>query len=334
MPHTLKLPTSYLKGKKNLLAFSAGIDSSALFFLLLEEEIAFDIAIVDYGLRQESQQEVAHAKALARKHKRFCHHIKAPHFPTHFEEKARQFRYEFFESLILIEGYDTLLTAHQLNDQLEWFLMRLSKGAGVSELLGIEPMSKKEHYTLLRPLLSYPKEALLAYLQHHHHPYFEDESNLNTDFERNHFRHHFSNALLQAYPEGIARSFKYLRKDKALIESGYTTLYQKDAFVLIELTSPSLKAKAVDMTLKKLGYLLSASQRTLIQESQSVVIGGVWVVEQYEQFLYISPYHQTPMPKAFKEACRVAHIPPKVRPYLYEKSIHPSQLPHLKEEDR
>ena len=55
-----------LKSKKNLLAFSAGVDSTALFFLLNDSNIDFDIAIVDYGLREQSKNEVAHAKNLAK----------------------------------------------------------------------------------------------------------------------------------------------------------------------------------------------------------------------------------------------------------------------------
>ncbi|MFK5937771.1 MAG: ATP-binding protein, partial [Sulfurimonas sp.] len=54
-----------LASSKNLLAFSAGGDSTALLFLLLENNIAFDIAIVDYGLRLQSKEEVSYAQSLA-----------------------------------------------------------------------------------------------------------------------------------------------------------------------------------------------------------------------------------------------------------------------------
>jgi len=109
----LKIDLTHLKYENNLLAFSAGIDSSALFFLLLENNIKFDIAIVDYGIRNESKKEVAHAKALAKKHKLFCHSIEAPKFDTHFEKKARDFRYEFFDSLVTIERQHTHSTSTQ-----------------------------------------------------------------------------------------------------------------------------------------------------------------------------------------------------------------------------
>ena len=322
----LTLDLSHLKGKKNLLAFSAGVDSSALFFLLLEQQIKFDIAIVNYGTREASDQEEAHAKALAKKHKLFCHSIKAPAFHSHFEKQARDFRYEFFESIITIEGYDTLITAHQLNDQLEWLLMRLSKGAGLSELLGLEPVTQKAHYTLIRPLLAYSKEELLQYLQSNGHPYFVDQSNSDESYERNKFRKQISNTLISEYKEGIKRSMAYLRKDKETLESGFETLYSNKLLHLVKLHTPNAKVKAADLTLKKLGYLLSASQRQEIEKESSLVIGGEWAVALQNDLLFIAPYLTIDMPKKFKEVCRVLKIPSKIRPYLFNAHIDPSGL--------
>ncbi|EIF50632.1 tRNA lysidine(34) synthetase TilS [Sulfurovum sp. AR] len=320
------LDLSHLKEKKNLLAFSGGVDSSALFFLLLENHIKFDIAIVNYGTREASDEEEMHAKALAKKHKLYCHSIKAPSFHSHFEKQARDFRYEFFESLITIEGYDTLITAHQLNDQLEWLLMRLSKGAGLSELLGLEPVTKKRHYALIRPLLAYSKQELLHYLQTNGHPYFIDESNADETYERNKFRKHFSDALIAEYKEGIKRSMEYLRKDKEVLESGFETLYNNKLLHIVKLHTPSAKVKAADITLKKLGYLLSAKQRQEIEKEPSLVIGGAWSIVQQDDLLFVAPYLTTDMPKKFKELCRVLNVPGKIRPYLFKEHIDPSEL--------
>lgn len=320
----LTLDLSHLRDKKNLLAFSAGVDSSALFFLLVENHIKFDIAIVNYGTRENSDKEEAHAKVLAKKYKLFCHNIKAPKFDTHFEKQARDFRYEFFESLISIEGYDNLLTAHQLNDQLEWMLMRLSKGAGVSELLGLSPLTKKETYSLVRPLLNYSKEELVQYLQAHDHPYFIDESNADEQYERNAFRKQFSDPLMAKYKEGIKRSFAYLSKDKERLESGFETKYSEKQLRVIRLHTLESKTKATDLALKELGYLLSSAQRQEIEKETSLVIGGVWAVEIQNNLLYIAPYFTTDMPKSFKESCRVVKIPTKIRPYIFNENINPS----------
>ena len=44
------------------------------------------------------------------------------------EEKARRFRYRFFEKVMLTEGYTALVTAHHAEDQAETVFMRLLRG--------------------------------------------------------------------------------------------------------------------------------------------------------------------------------------------------------------
>jgi tRNA(Ile)-lysidine synthase len=323
----LLLPTSsLLLEKRNLLAFSAGIDSSALFFLLLEHDIPFDIALVNYATRAQSDVEEAHAIALAKRYGKRCYTIRAPAFKSNFEKQARDFRYAFFEKIIIKHRYDTLLTAHQLDDQLEWFLMRLAKGAGLGELIGMEPVQARTHYTLVRPLLSYPKERLLEYLQARNHPYFIDESNANDVHERNRFRQQFARPLMQAYAKGIAKSFEYLTQDKRTLDSLYETRYAYEELHILYLHHPDAKVRACDQTLKTMGYLLSAAARKEIEHHDSLVVGHTWAIEQRGKHLYIAPYRTIDMPKAFKERCRLADIPPKIRPYLYETGIKPEAL--------
>jgi len=318
---------TFHESEKNLLAFSAGIDSSALFFLLIENSIPFDMALVNYGTRTNSDKEEAHALALAQQYGLTCHTIKAPKFTTQFEKNARVFRYDFFERLIKQYGYDTLLTAHQLNDQLEWLLMRLSRGAGLSELVGLETVSQRKGYRLVRPLLGYSKEELLSYLDAHHHPYFIDESNNDEQYERNSFRKHFSDPLIKAYEDGIRRSFGYLKRDKRYLESHFEVIESRGSLRLIRLKEEAFRSKAADLALKELGYLLSAAQRREIEQQETLVIGGVWAVCTVENLLYIAPYLSTTMPKRFKEQCRALKIPSKIRPYLHQAQIDPASLP-------
>jgi len=318
----LTIDISHLKEKKNLLAFSAGVDSSALFFLLMENNIPFDIALVNYGTRDSSNKEEAHAKELAEKYDLTCHTIKAPKFTTHFEKNARDFRYHFFEELIAKYSYDNLLTAHQLNDQLEWLLMRLTKGAGTSELIGLEPVSQRKGYTLIRPLLQYSKDELLEYLESNQYPYYVDASNSELKYERNKFRKVFSDPLMTKYKEGIKRSFEYLRKDKENLEKEFETIYSEKKLRIIKLHKTTAKVKAADLALKELGYLLSAPQRLEIEKEDSLVIGGKWAIELQNNILYIAPYITNNIPKKFKEECRVKKIPAKIRPYLFKENIY------------
>jgi len=315
-----------LQDNKNLLAFSAGVDSSALFFLLLEEKIDFDIALVNYNLRANSIKEELHAIELAKKYHLKCYTTQAPSFENNFEKNARDFRYDFFDKIISENSYNNLLTAHQLNDQLEWFLMRLTKGAGTSELLGLEPVSKRKNYTILRPLLNNSKEELLEYLELNSFPYFIDKSNFEEKYERNIFRKNFSDKLLAQYKEGIKRSFEYLREDKKKLFAGYKEVFKYKKMYILSYKEDAQISRLVDKYLKILGYLLSRNQRKELKRDSSLVFGGLWAVEIKNNYIYISPYLKISMPKVFKELCRTLKIPSKIRAYIYQEQINPKDL--------
>lgn len=320
-----------LSNKKNLLAFSAGVDSSALFYILIELNIPFDIAFVNYGLREESIQEEAYAKELASKYNIRAFIINSPKWENNFEANARDFRYKFFQKIIEDYSYQTLITAHQLNDQLEWFLMRLTKGAGVSELLGLEDVSirytnKNIEYSLIRPILDISKDELINYLKTNNHKYFIDKSNLEDKYERNRFRNNFSDELLLNYKKGISRSFKYLKEEKELLSKGIETIFSFKELRVISISFSYQKVKAVDIALKELGYLLSSNQRDEIKEKNSIVIGGKWAVVYQNNQLYISPFLNIKMPKKYKELCRVSSMPIKIRPYCYLHNIKPIEV--------
>ncbi len=310
-----------LKRGKNLLAFSGGVDSSALFYILLESEIKFDIALVNYGLREQSIEEESYALELSKRYNLKAYIEKAPKFSSNFEKNGRDFRYSFFNRVIKEHKYTNLITAHQLNDQLEWFLMRLTKGAGVSELLGLEYISNRDNYNLIRPILHKSKDELLSYLKKNSYRYYIDSSNINQKYERNYFRVEFANRLIEEYREGIKRSFNYLKEDRDILMSGYREIFNYKELYILELKNPKIVSRVVDIYLKKLGYLLSSAQRDELKREKSIVFGGVWAIEVNINLVYISPYLKLVIPKKIKEAYRVAKIPPKVRGYFYKENI-------------
>ena len=322
---------SFLHSSKNLLAFSHGVDSTALFYLLLERNVPFDLAMVDYGMRPEAAEEIAAAKALARRHGKRLHLANAPQFDGDFECRARRWRYEYFESLIEEFGYDTLLTAHQLDDRLEWLMMRLMRGAGALELAGMEAESLRrtpggKAYRLLRPLLERSREEIEAYLLERGVEYFRDASNFWGANERSRLRPLLS-SMMQEHARGIRRSFEYLERDREAIRSLWETLHAQTELRILHLKTPSVASRAADAALKELGYLLSAAERRRIDGGKSLVAGRHWAIERSGELLAIAPYLQgVTLPKAFREQCRKLRIPPKIRPYLFREGIDPESL--------
>ena len=317
-----------LKASKNLLAFSGGADSTALFFLLLENEIPFDIAIVDYAIREQSKAEVSYAQELALTCKKNCHLFEADEIVTNFEASARKIRYDFFEELILTFGYENLLTAHHLGDRLEWFFMQLCKGAGCAELNSLSKTTQKDGYKLLRPLLHVSKSELIEYLKTNNKKWFEDETNEDVNIKRNEFRHRYVNPLLEKYSDGIKKSFDYMDEDNKALIKEIKLLHVKDLYSFTKTKSTKSDIYHIDKILKHLGIMISAKVRQEIKEQDEIVVSRKVVVAKTRMQIFIAPYSlysqdalhikcPVNMDKKFKERCRVLKIPLKLRPYLF-----------------
>ncbi|MFT5836496.1 MAG: tRNA(Ile)-lysidine synthase [Sulfurimonas sp.] len=311
-----------LKNKKNLLAFSGGADSTALFFLLLEQNINFDIAIVNYNQRQQSIQEVDYAKELASKYNLECHTRIATKISKNFESKAREIRYDFFQELISSHSYKNLLTAHHLGDRFEWMLMQLCKGAGCAEIAGMQKVQARDSYTLVRPLLHLDKQELYAYLDKEKRKYFEDETNLDEEIKRNSFRHNYSNPLLNNYLKGIKKSFEYIDEDRQTLIPEAQIHHIQDLSYFKSLKNTRADIYIVDKILKSKLYMLSAKERELLKESKSLVVGRKFIVSMNGDFVFIVAYSKDTskinMSREFKDKCRILKIEPKLRPFLFQ----------------
>ena len=318
-----------LKKSKNLLAFSGGVDSSALFWILESYGIKFDIAMVDYGIREESMIEVAYAKELSKKFQKKLYLKEAKLNKNNFEHNARVFRYDFFQKIIKENGYNTLITAHQLDDKLEWFLMQFTKGAGVVELLGFDEVREREGYTLLRPLINSTKEELLNFLESNSIKYFIDKTNFDTRYKRNYFRQNFSQRLLKEFKEGITKSFNYLEKDRDILFREPKYIKIGDLYIFEDQKDETKNIRAIDKILKKMGYILSKEQKDEILRAKDVVISNRFVITFKCDKIYISPYIKIKLDKKFKEKCRVKKIPPKIRGYLLLKDIDTASITSL-----
>ncbi|WP_157352495.1 tRNA lysidine(34) synthetase TilS [Aliarcobacter butzleri] len=324
----MNLKFSAIKESKNLLAFSAGVDSSALFFLLLKQNIPFDIAIVNYNVRVQSKDEVLYAKELALKYNKQIY-IKEVKLETtsNFEKMARDIRYKFFEEIIHENSYEILITAHQLNDKLEWFLMQLTKGAGLIELIGFNEFEQKENYKVYKPLLEITKEELENFLKQENIKYFIDNSNFDEKYKRNYFRHNFSDKLLNEYTNGIKKSFKYLQNDINSLNIKIKPIKVFDELEIYQNQKDNnLNIRIIDNTLKKRGFLLSSAQREEILKQKEITISHKINISIKEDFIWICPNVSSIMDKKFKEICRINKIPKNVRNYIYYKKIDIKEL--------
>ena len=306
-----------LKSGRNLLAFSHGVDSTALFYLLDEADVKFDLAIVDYNVRAQSKDEIASARDLAIKFNKQIYVKSVRLGESNFEHEARTARYDFFAEICRKQGYENLILAHQFDDKFEWFLMQLGRGAGLNELLGMQELEAREDYAIARPLLGVRKCELERFLKGRNLKYFTDETNLTDRFKRGFIRAKFSEPFLDEYFSGVKKSFEFLATDALNLTPEISNPAPK--IYLIKRGRGELRG--VDLACKRLGLVLSAAQRNecarCLENGADCVLGGKVAVGAGKKFILVTPYVKPAMEKKFKEACRRLAIPPINRGFLF-----------------
>ena len=306
-----------LSAGANLLAFSHGIDSTALFYILQEAGVKFDLAIVDHNVREQSKFEVESAKELASKFGKKIYVKSVNLAGSNFEKNAREARYEFFGEICQKFGYENLILAHQFDDKFEWFLMQLGRGAGLSELLGMQELEPREDYVIARPLLGVRKCELERFLRERNLKYFTDETNLTDRFKRGFIRAKFSEPFLNEYFSGVKKSFEFLATDALSLTPEISNPAPK-----IYLVKRGLgELRGVDQACKRLGLVLSSAQRNectrCLENGAGCVLSGKVAVGAGKNFILVTPYIKAAMEKKFKEACRRLAIPPINRGFLF-----------------
>ncbi len=214
-----------LKETSFLLACSGGLDSVVLAHLCTASNLDFSIAHCNFNLRgSESDDDEKFVKELA-------NNLNKKYFLTHFDTKsyikknkvslqiaARELRYDWFEELMKEKGYDKLVTAHHADDNLETFLINLSRGTGIDGLTGIP--SKTD--MISRPLLKFSREQILEYAQTEKLKWREDSSNKETKYLRNKIRHQIVPLLKELHPtflDNFEKTQNYLEQTAALSEN-------------------------------------------------------------------------------------------------------------------
>lgn len=202
--------------KKVLVAVSTGVDSMVLLNLLrqLPDEIRPEIGVayVDHQLRTQSRIETKFIEKYCLENQLKLYKKVWPiaeHGSKGIENAARNMRYAFFEEVMLSDGYHTLMTAHQANDQLETLVMKGIRGGDIRQLTGISRVRLFGTGELIRPLLPFSKQAIRQYAKEQAVPFFEDETNQSTDFFRNRVRNEIIPKMLENNQQALEHAQSY-----------------------------------------------------------------------------------------------------------------------------
>lgn len=204
-----------------IVGVSGGPDSMALLDLCYREGKQVVVAHVNYQKRESAYRDENIVKE-------YCLERKIP-FQILRQEKAcvgnfqafaREERYQFYKQLMEEYHGEAVLLAHHLDDHLETYLMqkqRHSKGC----YHGIQEEVVLYGCRILRPLMAYTKQDLLAYCIEKQVPYGFDESNFSNDYTRNKIRHYYIDCMSRAEKEQLAMSIALENKKDAQKKRAY-----------------------------------------------------------------------------------------------------------------
>ncbi len=223
----------FLKGKKLLLAVSGGIDSMVLMRLCIEMKMDISVAHCNFTLRgDESDTDEDFVKSQTDK-------LQIPIFIKKFDTKkiaekekssiqvvARNLRYEWFNTLLINNDYDYMLTAHHLDDSLETFLINFTRGSGLNGLTGIP----QQNVSIVRPLLPFSRTEIEIFAKENKVEWREDSSNASDKYLRNKLRHDVIPMLKELNPSllySFENTISNLQQAQSLVDDATRIVYRK-----------------------------------------------------------------------------------------------------------
>lgn len=215
-----------------LVAFSGGLDSTVLLHAAADvlgageagsevESRRSLLAIhVDHGLQAPSADWARHCVGQSDTLGVDCRVVRlegAPQRGESVESWAREARYAAFAGIAEEVGAAALLTAHHADDQIETFLLRLVRGAGLDGLVSIEPDTMRGGLRVLRPFLGLPRSALERWARSRGLAWIEDPSNRDERLLRNAVRRQLVPVLdrvLPALRQRLPQTLAALREER------------------------------------------------------------------------------------------------------------------------
>ena len=227
-----KLKLDKFKKKSFIVGVSGGPDSMAMAALAKvyssEKKTKFYFVHVNHNLRKNSLKEAIKTKRILKNFKiNLVILSNNTSIKNNIQSNARNIRYELLTNFCKKKKINNLLTAHNLEDQVETFFIRLSRGSGLKGLSAMRKVTKlQKNVMLYRPLLETKKIFLKKISKFVFGNYIKDPSNKNRKFLRTKIRN-LEKPLKQSginYDQ-IIKSINNLASSEKIIEKHFKLVF-------------------------------------------------------------------------------------------------------------
>ncbi|GBE16617.1 tRNA(Ile)-lysidine synthase [bacterium BMS3Abin15] len=259
---------------KIIVGVSGGSDSVCLLDILnklkLKYNLKFYVTHVNYGLRgKDSNKDEKFVRNSSEKYGLGISVLKTKKQKKISESILREIRYDFFEKIRKQKKFDLIAVAHNLDDQVETFLMRVIRGSG---LAGLSSMKYKNN-KIIRPLLGITRKEIADYLKNNKLKYRIDKTNKENLFLRNKIRNNLIPYLEKGFNPSIKKtifnSIAAISDDYSLISNLSEKKSQKNEKLNVKKIlklHPALQRMAIRKTLSRKKYGLRDIESSHIEE--------------------------------------------------------------------
>ena len=304
---------SNIKKNSFLIAVSGGPDSLALSVLSKayseERKNKVYYVLINHGIRANSSQEALSVKKLLKKKGINLIILKnKKKINKNIQSEARNIRYELLLNYCVKHKIKFIMTGHHRDDQIETFLIRLSRGSGIQGLSSMNKMTKLNNkIKLFRPLLNEKKEDLVFLSKKYYGKIFKDPSNINQKYLRTNIRNlikqfekngikrdQIINSInniastrdtLNSYIQKIEKKCLTMKKDKILLD--LKTLLLENNDIQIKILSNSIKHISKNYYPPRARKVLNLISRIKSEKEMKVTIGGC-IINKRQNNLIIS----------------------------------------------
>jgi len=255
----LQITDNIKNGDKLTLAVSGGVDSMVMLHLLMslkdELNLTLNVAHLNHNLRgEESQRDYDFVKAQCKRLglKFYGKKLNVKDFKDlkgrSTQDWARLKRYDFLEEVRVDSGSKHILTAHNSDDRVETFFIKLIKGSSTKGLSGLRAKNGK----VLRPMLNTSRNEIEDYSRKHKVKFVEDSTNKSKKYLRNQIRIDLIPFLEKEFnpkiKESVSSAVSLLEADDRFISSLADDLF-KDSLIKRNLRG---KIRSIGFDLSKL----------------------------------------------------------------------------------
>ena len=294
----------FLVKKNLLLAVSGGLDSMVMWDLMAKLNPNIAIIHCNFKLRNaESDADQEFVEQRAKDTQTRCF-VKAFDTESYAQKNhlsiqvaARKLRYDWFAEICNKHQFDYVLTAHHADDDLETFLINLSRGTGLDGLTGI--LNQNNH--IIRPLLPFSRIELETFAQQNMLKWREDSSNNGDYYLRNKIRHTVVPPLKKIdshFLEAFQKTQKNLQETESLVKDAVDLMFKnvvletenKLYFDVLKLKKISNFKAYIYQWLKKYGFTDWKSVYDLLDaQTGKQVLAPEFVLLKNRNHLILSP---------------------------------------------